>query len=289
MTKPILIVPKGRPMSRPFCFAASERKFECRINDKADAEAELIIYNEIGPFGVSARMVRRELDAITAKRLIVSINSPGGDVFDGISIYNDLAQFDGEVVVRVQGLAASAASIIAMAGDRIEMAKSSFLMIHNAWALAVGNKADMRHMADTLEKIDASLADIYAGRAKQSVEEVTRMMDAETWLTADEAKAKGFAEVITDPPEGAKAFFDLSMFASVPAGLKRQVEDSLRHKGFNRTQAAGFLTKGLDALIQGEPGGASREQGEPAGGKAVPEEAMSFFRHLSNRLKGALQ
>jgi ATP-dependent Clp protease protease subunit len=170
---------------------------------KATSEdaASLSIYEVIGedPWtggGMTVKRVDGILRSIGNKDVTVNINSPGGDVFEGIAIFNRLREHQGKVNVKVLGLAASAASIIAMAGDHIEVGASSFIMIHNAWVLAMGNKADLREVADFLEPFDRALADVYVARTGQKLEDVQAAMDAETWLNGSTAVELGYADAL---------------------------------------------------------------------------------------------
>jgi HK97 family phage prohead protease len=122
------------------------------------------------------------------------INSPGGDVFEAVTIYNTLRDHPAPVNVYVRGLAASAAGLIAMAGDQIQMGPGSFLMIHNAWTMAMGNSADMAKTAALLDKIDGQIGGILASRSGQEIKQVRKWMRDETWFTADEARSHGFAD-----------------------------------------------------------------------------------------------
>lgn len=144
--------------------------------------------------GVTAKRVGAALRAMGDAPVTVKVNSPGGDMFEGLAIYNLLREHPGEVTVKVMGLAASAASIIAMAGDRIEMGLGSFLMIHNSWGMVVGNQADMREAAAVFAEFDAAMADIYSARTGKPADEVAAMMAAETWLRPESAIAAGFAD-----------------------------------------------------------------------------------------------
>jgi ATP-dependent Clp protease, protease subunit len=168
----------------------------------ADAtNATISIYDAIGADawtgeGFTARRMDAALRSIGNRPVTVKVNSPGGDFFEGLAIYNQLREFPSEVTVQVMGLAASAASIIAMAGDTIEVGDGAFLMIHNAWAMAIGNRHDMRQAADVLEPFDAAMAGIYAARTGKAVADVAKMMDAETWLGAGAAVEAGFADAI---------------------------------------------------------------------------------------------
>jgi ATP-dependent protease ClpP protease subunit len=165
-------------------------------------DASISIYSVIGedPWGGEGTTVKRidaALRSIGARNdVTVNINSPGGDVFEGIAIYNRLREHQGRVNVKVLGVAASAASIIAMAGDSIEIGASSFIMIHNAWVLAVGNRHDMREVADFLEPFDRALADVYVARTGQELAAVQAAMDAETWLNGNQAVELGYADAL---------------------------------------------------------------------------------------------
>jgi ATP-dependent Clp protease protease subunit len=172
----------------------------------------------IGFWGVSASAFRAALDKITAEKIIVNINSPGGDVFDGIAIFNDLVAHKAEVVVRVTGLAASAASLIAMAGDRVEIAENALFMIHNAWSGVVGNAKEMQAVASVLVKVDEGLAGTYAARTGGSLETIKQQMDDETWFSAKEAVDAGFANstIALSEPAEASASYDLSVFKNAP-------------------------------------------------------------------------
>jgi len=161
--------------------------------------ATISIYEVIGedPWtggGVTVKRIDAALRSIGNRDVTVNINSPGGDVFEGIAIYNRLREHQGSVNVKVLGLAASAASIIAMAGDTIQIGASSFIMIHNAWVLAIGNRHDMREVADFLEPFDRALADVYVARSGQALEDVQQAMDAETWMNGSQAVELGYAD-----------------------------------------------------------------------------------------------
>ncbi|RPE40265.1 ATP-dependent Clp endopeptidase proteolytic subunit ClpP [Streptomyces sp. Ag109_O5-1] len=184
------------------------------------------IYDEIGGSwlfgGVSAADFVAELAQINGD-LEVHINSPGGDVFDGLAIYNSLAQRPGNVTTVVDGLAASAASFIAQAGKVRTIAPGAMMMIHDAAGACYGNASDMRELADLLDKVSDNLASIYADRTGRA-DGWRDAMKAETWYTADEAVAAGLAHRVAERPEeqalAAVAGFDLSVFAHVPDRLR---------------------------------------------------------------------
>lgn len=124
----------------------------------------------------------------------VNINSPGGDMFEGLAIYNLLREYEGRVTVKVLGIAASAASIIAMAGDDIQIGRGAFLMIHNCWVYAMGNRHDFAELAQSLEPFDTAMADIYAARSGLDIAAVQKLMDTESYIGGSDAVAKGLAD-----------------------------------------------------------------------------------------------
>ena len=250
----------------------------------AEDTTELTVYDEIGVFGISAAQVREQLDQVTTSNLRLRINSPGGDVFDGIAIHNDLVQHPANVQVSVTGLAASAASLIAMAGDEVEIAENAFLMIHNAWALAIGDKNDMRQLADTLDQVDGALARTYARRAGDSVENMTALMDAETWLDGNAAVEAGLADQVADEQSSAQALFDLSMFNNVPPRLTRHVEAGLRDAGYSRREAKAAAAEGFDRLPQRDAGGQRRSRQRDADDPSMIHQV----RGLTAALKGVM-
>lgn len=197
---------------------------------------ELFVYDQIGADwyggGITPQSVTDaikqagEFDSIT-----VHINSPGGSSFDGVAIHNILRQQGVPVNVVVEGLAASAAFTIAMAGDTIGVCDAAMLMLHNAWSFEAGDADALRKMADLLDKVSGTMRDMYAKRSGLSADDVAALMDAETWLTAEEAVAKGFAtENISTTPEKDKeaaalaAQFNLKKFCgNVPEKLKADI------------------------------------------------------------------
>lgn len=173
------------------------RRYE--VKQAADAqEATVYLYDVIDSmFGVGAEQFVKDLNAITAPTVHLRINSPGGDVFEGRAIATAIAQHPSTVIAHVDGLAASAASSVAMAADQVEMAPGSFIMIHRAWTLAMGNAQELLEVAALLEKIDGSLAQDYATQTGLPLEQINEWLDAETWFTAEEAVENGFADSIS--------------------------------------------------------------------------------------------
>lgn len=178
-------------------------------NLKADAGKTpvLSIFDDIGAYGVSAKNFLNDLRSVTGAEVAVEINSPGGDFFAGLAIYNGLRASGKKITVKVLGLAASAASLVAMAGDTIEMAENSFFMVHKTLADLYANADDMRETAEVLDKFDAGLVSIYAKRTGKTDQEITALLHAETWMTAQEAVDAGFATAVI-PALAIKASFD---------------------------------------------------------------------------------
>lgn len=192
--------------------------------------ATLYIYDAIGPYGVDAGPLVQAIASITAPQINLRINSPGGDVFAARAIKTALEQHPARVTAYVDGLAASAASFLMMAADEIRIAPGAFVMIHNAWGLAVGDARELRTTADLLDQVTATIRADYAQRTGLSLDEIATMMDAETWLEAEDAAAKKFADAILEKPAkadaAARTTFDLSAYANAPAALLKAADHS---------------------------------------------------------------
>lgn len=181
--------------------------------------AEVLIYDEIGAYGVTAKGFLAELGAMANDVAIdLRLNSPGGSVFDAVAIFNALKRHAGEITVWIDGIAASAASYIAMAGDSVVMPQNAFLMIHDPSGLVVGTAADMRSTAEALDKVKGSLIQGYAAKSGKPDGEIAALMAAETWLDAEEALALGLIDRIAEPVKLA-ASFDIARFRNAPAEL----------------------------------------------------------------------
>jgi len=172
-----------------------------RIENASAEEVSIYIYDEIGYWGTSAQSFVDQLNAVSAPKISLHINSPGGEVWDGIAIHSALMASKAHITVHIDGLAASAASLIAMAGDNIVMARHATMMIHDASGLCWGNPADMEATRDLLAKISDNIADMYALQAGGTAEEWRARMTAETWYTGREALAAGLVDEITSPDE----------------------------------------------------------------------------------------
>jgi ATP-dependent Clp endopeptidase proteolytic subunit ClpP len=181
--------------------------------------AELSIYDEIGSYGVPAKAFIDEMKSLgDISELTLRINSPGGSVFDGIAIYNALKRHPAKVIVTVEGLAASIASVILCAGDEVIMPKNALIMIHDPSAVVMGSARDMRSMAEALDKMRDGLVSAYHDKTGRDQPDITDWMAKETWFDAEEALEAGFADLIEEPV-AMVATFDLSNFTRVPPAL----------------------------------------------------------------------
>lgn len=206
-----------------------------RVEKAGDNEATIYLYDVIGydwwsGGGITALDFAKELAALGDKTLHLRFNSPGGDVFEGRAIVAALNAYRGKVVGHIDGLAASAASFIAVHCDELEITDGAFVMIHNGWTLAMGDRHAMTECAALLEKIDGSIVDDYLTRMSIERGEIAAMMDAETWFTASEAVANGFADRLAAKDEKADANakaavtgWDLSAFGHAPAAALRAI------------------------------------------------------------------
>jgi len=215
-------------------------------------EAEIILYDVIGwPYNDAYDLIRA-LSQKDVKNIIVRINSPGGDVFDGMAIFNALREHPAKVTTKIEGLAASMASVIALAGDEVQAHKNTMYMIHEPWTVMAGNQYELREVADILAKLSTGSLDIYYDKSNVGKRELKAMMKEETWFTAAEAKDKGFIDTILDTG-AAKAKFDLSIFANAPEGIegeregheltKQEIERVLRDAGASRSFAKSIAAR----------------------------------------------
>lgn len=157
--------------------------------------AEVLLYEDIGGFfGITADMFIKEIKQLDASTINLRINSNGGNVFDGIAIYNYLKSAKQRVEVDIDGVAASIASIIAMSGDEIRMAENGWMMIHDPWIVTGGTSEELRKTADTMDGIRQSLLDTYVSRTGGDAEQISNMMREETWLNAKDAAELGFVD-----------------------------------------------------------------------------------------------
>lgn len=231
---------------------------------------EIMLYGVIGSYweDLDAQKIVKTIKEMTGD-ITVKINSPGGDVFDGIAIMNALKEHSkdgkGKVSIVVDALAASIASVIATAGDELIMSEGSYLMIHNPWTIALGDAAELEQVAGVLRQIGGSIAKIYARKTGKEAEEMQALMDAETWIDAQAAVEMKLA----DRAEGVEAAsvenFDLTVFNNVPEPLRaaakinkpstvRDLERVLHNSGYSRAEAKAVAAAGFGALKQRDAG-----------------------------------
>ena len=184
------------------------------IQNKADNSADVYIFDEIGTYGVTAQEFITDIKDLKNTPINLRINSLGGDVFDGMAMYNVIKRREAKTTVYIEGIAASIATIIALGADEVVMAENSLFMIHNAWGGSMGEAKDMRKTADTLDKITGELTDIYRKKTGLSYDSLVDMMDEETWLNANEAFSYGFIDTISDSIKVA-AKYDVSKFKNI--------------------------------------------------------------------------
>lgn len=218
-----------------------------RFLNRGGKRGEIWLYDQVGEGffgGMSAKQFAKEVTNLGKVDTInLHINSPGGSVFDGVAIYNTLKNHPARVEVDVDGVAASIASVIAMAGDEIRMAENAMMMIHDPSGFAMGGADEMRKTADLLDQIKTVIVDTYAKRTGQKTAELETMMAAETWLTASDAADLGFADAITNDQRIAACYgFDFSQFKHPPAALaggERPRRDMAAVKIVNMERRAG--------------------------------------------------
>lgn len=199
--------------------------------------------------GITAKRVASQLRAIGPKPVEVQINSPGGDMFEGIAVYNVLREHPQPITVKVMGMAASAASIIAMAGDQILVGAASFLMIHNCWVMAMGNRHDMKETAEWLEPFDQAMVEVYAARSGQDPKQIAKWMDSETFMSGSISVDRGFADGLL--PADTMTVDESAKAHDLDLNEIRAMELSLVSAGMKRSDARARLNK-----IKGTPGAA---------------------------------
>ena len=183
-------------------------------NETSRGIVDVYIFDEIGNFGVSAQSFIEEIKSHKGSPMNIHVNCVGGDVFEGMAIYNVIKKRSAKTTVYIEGIAASMGSVIALAADRVIMAENSLFMIHNAWGGATGEARDMMKTAKLLEKISGEIADIYTKKTGMPYDKVKDMMDEETWLSAEEAYDLGFVDSISDAIKVA-AKYDVSKFKNI--------------------------------------------------------------------------
>jgi len=220
------------------------------IRNQADEEtAEIFIYGDVGESlwseGTGAKQFAEDLKALgPIKNLDIRINSPGGSVFEGLTIYNTLERHSAKKTVTIDGLAASIASVIAMCGDTIIMPQNAIMMVHDPFGMVLGDADDMRKMAEGLDKIKEGLISAYQRKTKMSNQDISDLMSEETWMTASEAVQWGFADEISESMKMAASInFDLSKFKNVPKNIFAKTERRTIHMENEQIEHTRFLSR----------------------------------------------
>lgn len=190
--------------------------------------AELLIYAEIGAWGINSKDLLAQLTALGDAALTVRINSPGGDVFDALAIYNALIRHPARVTVHIDALCASAATLVALAADEVRMADNAQFMVHEPWTVAMGNNAELLKQADLLDSVAEQIVTIYARKTGADPADIRDWMRAETWYTAEQALAAGFIDAIDEPLKmAALMIHDLSRFKNRPSEILPMTDETV--------------------------------------------------------------
>ncbi|MCI0268603.1 MULTISPECIES: head maturation protease, ClpP-related [Enterobacteriaceae] len=273
--KSLPAAPEGRPFARekPDLPAAAMERWNGGIRAARDGDNSISIFDVIGADywgdGVTASRIAGALRSLNGADVTVNINSPGGDMFEGLAIYNLLREYEGKVTVKVLGLAASAASIIAMAGDDVQIGRGAFLMIHNCWVYAMGNRHDLAQIAADMAPFDKAMSDIYQARSGLDADTVDKMMDGETYIGGSEAVEKGFADSLLSADE-------IADDDESPAAAIRKLDALLAKANTPRSERR----KLLKALSGSTPGAAASPDGTPS--------AATIHKETIDRLEAAL-
>ena len=262
-----------------------------RVNaDEGSTEAEILIYGDIGggwwDEGITAESISKEIADLDVDTLNVRINSGGGLVFEGVAIYNAIARHKANVIVHIDGIAASIASVIAMAGDEIRISEGSHIMIHKPWSFAVGDANAMRKEGEVLDQLEGGIIDIYAARTDRKRADLEKLVEAETWFTGQAAVDAGFADVMV-PAKKKKAANSalLSLFKNAPQNLlsdsahgSREFEAFLRDgEGLSHAQAKRIAVAAVGRARE-EPTQPTRDEG----GKQAEERAKRISQFLKS-------
>ncbi len=281
--KSLPAAPEGRPFARekPDLPAAAMERWNGGIRAARDGDNSISIFDVIGADywgeGVTASRIAGALRSLGGADVTVNINSPGGDMFEGLAIYNLLREYEGRVTVKVLGLAASAASVIAMAGDDVQIGRGAFLMIHNCWVYAMGNRHDLAQIAADMAPFDNAMSDIYQARSGLDAATVNRMMDGETYIGGSEAVEKGFADSLLSADE-------IADDDESPAAALRKLDALLAKANTPRSERR----KLLKALSGSTPGAAATPDGTPSAA-TIENETIDRLEAALSGLKAAAQ
>ncbi|MGG5151224.1 head maturation protease, ClpP-related [Alcaligenes aquatilis] len=280
--------PAGRPSAAvnsylsPRALDRWDAGVRAAVEDQGDRT--ISVYDVIGydwwtGEGVTAKRIAGALRSMGAGPVTVNINSPGGDLFEGLAIYNLLREHQGHITTKVVGLAASSASVIAMAGDTIQIARAGFFMVHNGWLIAQGNRLDLREIADWMEPFDAAMADIYASRTGQDVADVRRQMDGETWFGGTQAIEQGYADEMLAADQVGKGE------GATQASAVRRIEAAMRASGLPRSEAQRLISDFKSSLRDSTGGGAPDATGRGLSDSAALSTTAALAASLTNILK----
>ncbi len=271
--------PEGRPFAhekRDLPSSAMER-WNGGIKAAKSGENSISVFDVIGSDwygeGVTASRIAGALRSLNGADVTVNINSPGGDMFEGLAIYNLLREYEGRVTVKVLGLAASAASVIAMAGDDVQIGRGAFLMIHNCWVCAMGNRHDLAQIAADLAPFDKAMSDIYQARSGLDAETVGKMMDGETYIGGSEAVERGFADSLLSADE-------IADDDDSPAAALRKLDALLAKANTPRSERR----KLLKALSGSTPGAAADPAGTPGATDEIKPETINSLENALSAL-----
>lgn len=207
---------------RLFNLVKGEARFELKA--QTDAPAQMFLYDEISYWGVMAADFVSELVGLNGADVDLHVNSPGGDVFEGLAMLNSLRAYPGKVTAYVDGIAASAASFLIMGADEVVMQPNTEIMIHDAWGMCLGNSADMIDMAQRLDKVSDNIADVYRGKAGGAVAEWRQRMKDEGWYGPDEALELGLVDRVGTASSQVDNAFDLSKFKNKKTSVAPEPE-----------------------------------------------------------------
>ena len=268
--KQLPVAPAGRPCARVTCetLPSALDRWDGGIKAATTDDNTISVFDVIGQDywgeGITAKRIAGALRAMNGADVTVNINSPGGDMFEGLAIYNLLREYEGHVTVKVLGIAASAASIIAMAGDDIQIGRGALLMIHNCWLYAMGNRHDFAELAQSLEPFDTAMADIYAARSGLDIAAVQKLMDAESYIGGSDAVAKGLADSLLS----ADAVSDGD---ESPAAALRKLDALLAKTNTPRSERR----KLIKALTGNTPGAVTDPDGKPGAAEDIKPETLN--------------
>ena len=270
----------------------SKTWYQIQAKSNQPKAAEISIHDEIGLWGVSASAFMRDLRGMgELDEIHLSIHSPGGDVLDGWAIYNSLKNSKAKITARVEGLAASMASVILMAADTVEIPENAYVMIHNPWGLAIGDADEMRDTADLLDKLGNGLVNAYASRTGNSEKDIREMMDAETWMDGKEAVERGFADKLLDGVALSARAFDNRKFKMTPQSLQANSETDSQVAPVDEPAAAPVEPIApVDANVEPEvePQAPEGEATEPQAKSLLSRLTALFGGETDETLKAAL-